>query len=295
MWVFLLLMFGLLVASLVLANEVRKAPWWQDVTERVGRAWRALTTPPRVVAPGGASILSVDEPLPAPAPPRGRRWCAAGGAATAAGCQPRRAAERTPRSTILPRADENADGEAAPITKPTSGFILASRPGVLVEWDAYESAPPLPNDDAATTWSERYRTDRSVEIDVDDLEELVDTQPSIVLSPAEAAALREAAHRYDQALEDAAQGEEEGRITQSDVPVQRKSALPPPPASSHEGSRKSALPLPPPSSRGNWDKRATQPRPTPRLDEILQEAPTGPGRLVRDEADDTQPRRALAG
>lgn len=281
MWVFWLLMVGLLIASLVLTNELRKAPLWRDARGRVGRAWTALMIPARVTSPGAASILERDEPIPAPAPPRGSRWCVAGHEPVAAACQPR-AVGRPRRSTMLPEAGD----DVVPLAKPTSGFVLASRPGVLVDPAAYGSAPLLP-DEGSESWSKIDRSDRSVEVDVEDLEELVDTQPSIVLSPSEAEALREAAHRYDRELEEAL---DEGRITRSDVPVFQQS----PPASSHGGGRKSALPLPPKSSRGSWDKRDTQPRPTPRLDEIFGEAPTGPGRLVRDE-DDTQPHRALAG
>ncbi len=246
MWVFVLLIVGLCAALIVLLLELSKSRRWQAGMTRLRGAWRMLTSAAPLGAPPGLAY-HLNGPGPAPVPAPAARWCLGDVAKT-----PCVASTTVPVAT--PEADEEPQTE-----KPQSGFTLASRPGVLLSPEAYEAAPPLPPHPRlwppTPALSQTERSDRSIEFDLD-IEDLVDTQPSQVLTAREAEAILDAAAQI---------ADDDARVSISDVaPV---------------GSQ----PTP-------WDKRATQPQPTPRVADFLHEAPTDRGRLAQPDEDPNQRR-----
>ncbi len=291
MWVFALLVVGLVVAAAVLLRELSRARISLETRRRLSLALRVLTE---------GTLPALAPERAEPAPPPARAWCCGGvGTGDDAACVPDAWERYRPvRSTILPAPRRADPSDEAGTTR------RSSWPGIPVRAESYPKAPPLPRELCGGVVDEA--DDGSVELDLaalDDVEDWVDTQPSLVLTPFEAETLLAAAAGFGDATSAEAH---DARRSRPDEPAPIRAAAPLPPAApsarargSQTGSRKSALPLPP-SSRGGWDQRATQPKPVLPLDDILQEAPTGRGLLVRDDAaaldpDDTQPRRALAG
>lgn len=188
MWVFLGLVAGLTVAAAVLVSELRKwlrhQRWRLVLGKRLRAAWRAFKFPDRSTRERGPGGVALVEPFPAVAPELGRRWCRASETATMDRCQRRRlrttsAIVSTVSGSSVPPSmlQTGSRGRAVSSQRPQA----SSRPGQLVRPEAYAEAPSPP-----VGARDRVAWSRSVEIDLDDLEDLVDTQPSVVLTAAEA-------------------------------------------------------------------------------------------------------------
>ena len=200
MWVFLLLVAGFFVASMVLTTEVRKLMKHTQLIGRLRRAWRALSLPIDELAMGEMAPVRIERvSVPTEIPSHANRWCRRADSEVIDRCQTRRRRPRTEplRSEIISTATVSS--------MPPSGLYAVSRPGELVRPEAYSQAPPLPDDGSEITiqdlggsgsWS-----GMSVEIDLDDLEDLVDTRPSVALTAAEAEVILEKAASLDAAAE----------------------------------------------------------------------------------------------
>jgi hypothetical protein len=256
MLIIAVLVVGLIVAAVVLVLELRKAlqrppSWLAGLMELRKRLLRA------------AAAFADEQPR---VPPRMLRWCSVAVDYPLYACQV---------------------GLEAPTRKvPTRSLVVAkaSRPGRLVSLSEYEEAPPLPAKPpplppappppaplfASTELEAVLRggldPEASIEIELEDFEET--THPSINLSVAEAAALRDAATAFGRG--------------DSDVPVAGT------PRTRGSGANRRPLPSDP-----GWDKRATQPKATAPLAAFL---PPPPKPIdSQTDAEDTAPRRALAG
>jgi hypothetical protein len=198
MWVFLLLVAGLFVAAMVLTTEVRKllvqSRRWKELSGRLRRAWRARMMQAELVPVTRAPVRIERVSVPSEMAARGERWCReAAEDPRLYRCQPQR---RRPRAAPL-RSEGIATASVS--SMPPSGLYPVSRPGQLVRPEYYSEAPPLTEDGSEKTLQDLGSgswAGMSVEIDLDDLEDLVDTRPSVALTAAEAEAILEQAERY---------------------------------------------------------------------------------------------------
>lgn len=172
MWIFTLLVLGLVVATAVFGWEVRKM--W-----RARRRRAATLAAPRVVPTAVPRLIAVPEPAPVTIPPSGDRWCRSSWVdPPEESCFPRRQRDTPMLSEIIRRP---------PPSMQPGAIHAASRPGEIVAPEAIPLAPPLPSPAPPFEDGEEITFQRagmfSMEID---LEDLLDTQPSVVLTAEEA-------------------------------------------------------------------------------------------------------------